>query len=264
MKKFLVILMVLAMASFLFAGCIPTAPAEEAAEEAAEEVAAVVKTDTPFITGIADVDLSSTATQYSNDPEVSGVGVPGAVIKVYLNGVQSGIGYTGADGVFAPDPIPVTLVDLTEGVTTLYVTATQPGLAESDKSTTYTFTYDETAPKIASAVADSTDQTVTVTFNEALNFTVPTATPTAAATGLNSALLATNWKVNGVPLVTDAAITKVSSTVVKIDLDDDTSGAVVPAGEEIYTLSYINIADSLGNATSATTYSSIYIDVVTD
>jgi len=264
MKKLIIVLMVVAVASFLFVGCLPDAvtPAVTPTEPTEPTVA---KTDTPFITDIADVDLSSTATQYSNDPEVSGVGVAGAIIKVYINGVQSGIGYTGADGVFAPDPIPVTLVDLTEGVTTLYVTATQPGLAESDKSTTYTFTYDETAPKIASAVADTGDNTITVTFNEKVDCTVVGSGATVAL-GRDSALRAVSWKVNGVVLVTDAAITKVSSTVVKIDLTADTSGETIAtdAVGTVYTLAYINIADWLGNATSDTVYSSPYIDIVTN
>jgi len=243
MKKFLVILMVVAMSSFLFVGCLPgtTTPEEEV-----PVVPVVAKTETPYITWIDDgtgasINLSPTVTQYSSGPEVQGVAVPGSVIKVYIDGKQSGVGYTGAGGSFNGGvAIPVSMITLTEGVKKLYVTATQPGLAESDKSAEYTFTYDETAPKIVSAFGDSTDQTITVTFNEAVD--------TGAVTLLNSALEPINYELNGAPLaIATATITKISSTVVKIDLTTRT----IPTQGGTFLLSCALIDDAVDNGMSA-------------
>jgi len=166
MKKFLVILMVVAMASFLFVGCMPgvTPPADDADDEEDEDVG--VKTETPFITATG-FDILATTTEYINDIElilVDGVGVAGAIIKLYIDDVYVGIGNTGIGGTF--EDIAVTGATVTEGAKTLYVTATVPGLAESDKSTEYTFTFDETAPTILSVVGDSSDEYITVTFSE--------------------------------------------------------------------------------------------------
>jgi len=84
MKKLLVILMVVAMASFLFVGCVPTTPEEEVVEE--EEVVVeeevVAATVAPIITSILDypaagttavavISLTSTATQYMNAAEIA-------------------------------------------------------------------------------------------------------------------------------------------------------------------------------------------------
>jgi len=165
MKKFLIILMVLAMASVLFVGC-TTPPTPEPEPEPEPTPTPTVKTETPYITGVgsglAAVSLSSTATQYSNSPTTSGVAVAGAIIKLYVDDVQVGVANSGSTGSYEAG---VTMVDLTEGVSVLYTTATQPGLAESDPSDKITFTYDETAPAIASVAGDSSACTIKVTFD---------------------------------------------------------------------------------------------------
>ena len=164
MKKFLVILMVVAMTSFLFVGCLPGVTPGVDDDEEDEDVG--VKTDTPFITATG-FDILATTTEYINDIDdvlVDGVGVAGAIIKLYIDDVYVGIGSTGVGGTF--DNIAVTGGTVTEGAKTLYVTATLPGLAESDKSTEYTFTFDETAPTIASVAGDSTNGYITVTFSD--------------------------------------------------------------------------------------------------
>jgi len=171
MKKLLVILMVVAMASFLFVGCLPTTPATPT--EPTEPTEPTVKTDTPYITGAGDdVSILATTTQYVTKAKlanfkVAGVGVAGAIIKLYIDDVYAGIGYTDSGGAFKD--IGITGITLTEGAKKFHVTATLPGLAESDKSTEYTFNYDKTAPTIVSVAGDSTDDYITVKFSEAVD-----------------------------------------------------------------------------------------------
>ena len=208
MKKLIIVLMVAAMASFLFVGCLPTTP--ETPVTPVTPVTPTVKTDTPIITSIDDVSFISTSTQYTADIVVDGIGVTGAFIKLYVDGVYVGIGTTGNTGVF--EDLKVTLAKITEGVKKIYVTATAPGLAESDKSTEYTVTYDATKPKLASIVADSSDAGITVTFSEDVNMNLSTTATTFAKSALNYA----NWKVNGTALTSSDIITRVSDKVVKI------------------------------------------------
>jgi len=251
MKKFLVILMVVAMASFLFVGC-TTPPTPEPEPEPEPTPTPTVKTETPFITSIGAltgaISLSSTSTQYTNDPTVIGVGVAGAIIKVYINDVQTGVGQTGTGGSFTS--IGVTMATLTEGTSTLYITATQPGLAESDKSTEYSFVYDETPPSIVSAVADSTAGTVTVTFDG----DVEVRTTGTTAQLLTSAMSIINWTwYNGsaasAVLVLDVdRIARVSDKVVTITPVTNVVGA---AGTGFYITCAATVLDKAGNANTA-------------
>ena len=230
MKKFLVILMVVAMASFLFVGCIPTTPDEEVAEEevaeeevAEEEEVAVVQTDTPYITGVAGISILSSSTQYINAAEdgtaftVAGVGVAGAIIKLYIDDVYAGVGSTGDGGSFSG--ITITAITMAEGADkTLHVTATLPGLAESDASTAYTFTYDKTAPTIASVVGDSSSNYITVTFSEAVaSATGPTYRYISALSYLISVTATTTFS--------PAAVTAPSATTIRLTEQASLSGA---------------------------------------
>lgn len=162
MKKFLVILMVIAMASFLFVGCLPgVTPGVDDEED--EDVG--VKTETPVITGASNFDILATTTEYvTAAPTIDGVAVPGAVVKLYIDGVYAGITYAATNGVFTG--LAITGITLTEGERKVSVTATLSGFAESDKSTEYAFTYDETSPTIVSVVGDSSSEYITVTFSE--------------------------------------------------------------------------------------------------
>jgi len=246
MKKFLVILMVVAMASFLFVGCVPTTPAEEEVV-VPEEVPVVAKTDTPIITLIngAQFDVSSTATQRINDFNVVVVAPVGSVLKLYVNDVWVGTGSAGAGGVSAAI---TTIATIADGVKTIYVTAQASGLAVSEKSTIYTATLDTVAPKIASAVADSSANTITVTFDS------PVVTTAAGAT---SARLLANYEIAGAAF-TAGTITKVSSTVVLITAP----APAVAAAPAVFILACANIADTLGNAMAAT-FTETYVGVTT-
>ena len=245
MKKLIIVLMVVAVASFLFVGCVPTAPVTPVTPT--EPTVSTVKTATPYITAIGGTNIASALTQYTSAPTVTGVGVAAAIIRVYIDGVMTGIGTTGVAGLFGP--ISVSMVTLTEGVKVLHVTATQPGLTESDASTKYTFTFDETAPTLASAIADSSDQTITVTFNEDVNMAGPTSTVWAA-----SALNFANWTLNDgttvVTLGTTYLFTKVSDKVVKIT----TPAALTITLGNIYTLGVIDVTDKADNDIKVRSY----------
>jgi len=200
MKKLIIVLMVVAVASFLFVGCLPDTVTPVTPTEPVTPTAA--KTDTPYITDIGGISLYSTDTQYTGSLLTDGVGVANAIIKLYIDDVQVGVGTTGDDGTFAE--IGATLSKVTEGVRVVYVTATAPGLAESDASTKYTLTYDYTAPALASAVADSSDNTITVTFSE--DVLMPLSTDTSGTSQWsNSALNPANWEVNSTALSTFAS-----------------------------------------------------------
>jgi len=233
MKKFLVILMVVAMASFLFTGCIPTAPEAEEEVVPEEVVPEVVKTDTPTITSINSVSLYSTATQYTDDIFVGGVSVKDATIKLYVDDTLVGVAVTGDTASFAT--LSPSLAEVTEGVVELYVTATGDGLAESDASTKYTFTFDETAPTLASAIADSGASSITVTFSEDVSMALST-----SVTGWpGSALNYLRWTLGGVDL-TDIPIARLSGKVVRI--------TTVVAGSTVYAIGCTGVEDLAGNA----------------
>lgn len=182
MKKLIIVLMVVALSSFLFVGCLGVTPPVDDVDDDVDDVVDAAKTDTPFITATG-FSILATTTQYitaATTVSVDGVGVAGAIIKLYIDGVYAGVGSTGTGGAFSG--IGITGITLTEGVKKLYVTATVPGLAESDKSTEYTVTYDKTSPTIVSVVGDSSSSYITVTFSEAVK-----ATTVVAATWTYSA-----------------------------------------------------------------------------
>lgn len=264
MKKLIIVLMVVAMASFLFVGCLPGGVTPEP-EPPAPTPIPTVKTDTPFITEIGTdatnaFDLSSADTQYLNSIDVGGVGAPGSIIKMYVNDVWVGTGSAGANGIIVA--IPVVLADLADGVKTVYITATQSGFAVSEKSTIYTLTLDTVKPKIVSAVADSTDQTVTVTFSEAVLMN----TPTSGSAPTKSALIVANWNVQGSALtyLVDT-VTKVSSKVVKINVL--TAGApVVPTAGEVFNVTLLadSVVQDLAGNVKAITADQIIFGTVQD
>lgn len=168
MKKFLVLLMVIAMTSFLFVGCLGDGVIPPVDDD--DDGVDGVKTDTPYITDAGEVSILATTTEYiiaAGELQVSGVGVAGAIIKLYIDDVYAGIGYTSSGGAF--ENIGITGITLTEGAKKFHVTATLPGLAESDASTEYSFTYDKTSPTIVSVAGDSTNGYITVTFSDAVD-----------------------------------------------------------------------------------------------
>jgi len=251
MKKFLVILMVIAMASVLFVGC-TTPPTPEPEPEPTPTPTPTVQTDTPIITLIdgGNCVLSSTATQYIGALTVTAVAPIGSVVKLYVNDVWVGTGVAAA-GIAGPIAAIGTIAD---GVKTIYVTATLSGFAVSEKSTIYTATLDTVAPNIASVVADSSAQTITVTFNKAVN------TGTVAAEVLLTARNLLNYKLDGNVLTVASVATKISSTVISINVLADPLVFVSNDGD-VFVLACKDIEDTLGNA-MADTFTTTYVGVV--
>ena len=215
MKKLIIVLMVVAVASFLFVGCLPETVTPVTPTEPTEPTAA--KTETPFIVSVGGITSASTST-LTDSAEVDGVGVAGAIIKVYIDGVQSGVGSTGTEGNFSG--IEATMIDLEDGERKVYVTATVPGLAESDKSTEITFDYDTTAPSIASAVADSSANYIKVTFDEDVRMA------TSGSSFVKSAMNPVHWTWWDGTTETElnennATMSKVSDKCIKITPDTD-------------------------------------------
>jgi len=257
MKKFLAMLMVVAMVSFLFVGCMPsvTPPVEEEEEEVG-----LVKTEAPIITGISGITLGLAA-QSTNSITVDGLAPVGSVIKVYLNDVQTGIGYAGTSGLFTVSGTSIGTI--LGGAKTLYVTATQFGLAESAHSASYSFTYDITAPKIASATADSDDFYITVTFDEGVKATLKYTDAALAAVGATttagkamiaawgmSALNSLNWTVfvgGSAFTVTDSTLIAVSPTTIRL-----TSASAIANGGAFFSVTCTGIGDLQGNTIKVT------------
>ena len=155
MKKLLIILMVIAMVSFIFAGCAPppTTPAEdeEVDEEAEEELA---PTNTPTITSISGIDITSNTTQYVNSSEagdgitVEGSAAAGAEVKVYIGDTAVAATAVVTDtGTWSIVIIEIELGD--DGEKTVYAVASEVGLADA-ASTSYDFILDTDAPGISS------------------------------------------------------------------------------------------------------------------
>ncbi len=156
MKKLLIILMVIAMVSFIFTGCAPTTPAEE------EELD---PTDTPTISSISGIDIASDLTQYVNNSEaengitVEGIAAAGAEVKVFINDVAvAATTVATATGTWL---LLITEIELgDDGEKTVYAVASEAGLADAT-STSYDFTLDTDAPGISSIACTANVEAVT-------------------------------------------------------------------------------------------------------
>ncbi|MBA7548139.1 hypothetical protein ES705_40585 [subsurface metagenome] len=191
MKKFLVMLMVVAMASFLFVGCIPVTPPIDP-DDPVDPDPVLPPSVTPVIEKIINVgdedvegaegiiSLYSSATQYMNADDVDdGILVKGSApkyseVNIYIGGIVVGTGYSYGAGegfiVFvAEDNLGA------DGAKTLHATSTQLGFAESTPSTVYAFTLDTVAPEIVNIVVEvdglavGSEGTMTVTCSEAID-----------------------------------------------------------------------------------------------
>ena len=188
MKKLLIVLMVVAMASFLFVGCMPsvTPPVVEEEEEEEEEVV-VPATQVPIINTVTGIDITSSATQYLNKKEAAdGITVTGnastfAEVKVYIDGVP--VAASADVTVTGTWALSVTKAELgTDGAKTLKAVATETGLADAT-STEYAFTLDTDLPGIDSVAA---------TADAPLGATTTGGTAVATTTSAGTAILYTN------------------------------------------------------------------------
>ena len=157
MKKLLVILMVVAMASFLFVGCLGDGVTPPVDDEDEEDVTPpAVATATPVITAIAGINIASSAVRYINNAEAALVVVTGTAeayseVKVYINGTVADTGLARANATF---DVVMAKADLgTDGLKLLHVTATLTGFDESADSTGYLFILDTDDPDISAVRA---------------------------------------------------------------------------------------------------------------
>lgn len=268
MKKLLIILMVVAMASFLFVGCFGTTPPIEPDEPDEPVEPVLTPSVTPVIEKIANVgdseaddgiiNLYSSATQYMNADEVAdGILVLGfapkySEVNVYVGGIVVGTGTAyGGDEEFivfvAEDNLGA------DGAKTLYAIATELGFAESAPSTVYAFTLDVVAPELEEVTADLgdvTDGTVTVTFSEEID------EDTVDADGVNWLVQdLTNTLVSGEPISAEL----ISSKVIELEVDysvvagDSAPGDVIRVTYEIIPedvdaeIEEVSIKDLAGN-----------------
>ncbi len=239
MRKLIIVLMVVAVASFLFVGCLPETVTPVTPTEPVTPT--VAKTDTPYITSVGSISLYSTLTQYTSSLTTGGYGVSSAIIKLYVDDVQIGVSTTGEGGDFS---VTKTMAKVTDGVRVVYVTATAPGLAESDASTKYTVTFDTTAPTLASAVADSSADTITITFSEDVSMALSDTTSTTFTWAL-SALNYVNWEVNDTALTADeVTISKLTDKMVRFYYTASGSQIATNSG---YFIECINVLDLAAN-----------------
>jgi len=162
MKKFLVILMVLAMASFLFVGCTTPVEEEVAEEEEVveeEEEVVVAATVAPVLLTVAGISLTSSATQYINATEAAVVVVTGTAptyseVKVYVDDVCAGTADVGVTGTFS---VTVAEADLgADGDKVIYATAKEAAIDVSAHSVEYAFVLDQVKPTATTLAATAT------------------------------------------------------------------------------------------------------------
>jgi len=150
MKKFLVILMVVAMASFLFVGCIPGVTPVTPEPEPEPEPTPTPTTHAPIIISVDDGSVIN-STEAADGIVVNGTGPTYSEIKLFIDGVFAGTGDVSVTGAWT---VNVAKTDLgADGDKVLYATAIEAGLAESDKSNEVKFTLDTVAPKIKAVKA---------------------------------------------------------------------------------------------------------------
>ena len=264
MKKFIIVLMVVAVSSFLFVGCLPGTTTPVTPVEPVEPVEpVVVATVAPIITSITDnaavpaVVISLTATTvYMNKAEVAlGIIVNGTAptyseVKVYIDDICAGTADVGTSGTFS---VVIAKADLgADGEKTLYATAKEAAIAVSAKSVEYTFTLDTDLPGIDSVAATAIG----------VGATVGNATATAVgthATDGTSPLTATTTPANvvsGTWLITIIAPTGINNVAVThlgvTDLYTMVAGQVIPEDLIIPGVGFTMMAGPLatGNSTS--------------
>lgn len=219
MKKFLVILMVVAMASFLFVGCLPsvTPDEEEVVEEEEEEVVAPVSA-TPVLTAVetsASVSIfsvTSTSTLYMNIAEVgSSILVKGtapseSLVQLYLDDVAitPAVGEASTSGLWTVAVAKSSLGDDGEKVLTAKVT--EVGLDEGEASNAVTFILDTVRPSATTLVATA-DEAGTGTFTSTITAGLAVVDSFVAGTGT---LATGTWTVKVLALSTTAQNIEIS------------------------------------------------------
>jgi len=203
MKKFLVILMVVAMASVLFVGC--TTPPTPEPEPEPEPTPTPIVSATPVLTdvqtslGVSIFDVTSTATLYMNIAEVgasilvTGTAPSESLVKIYLGDVAVGpaVAEASTAGLWTVAIAKSSLGD--DGVKVLTAKVTEVGLAESAASNAVTFTLDTVRPS-ATTLAATAESSVGATGGTSLITAGGTAVLTAIATPAD--VVTGTWVIN--------------------------------------------------------------------
>lgn len=200
MKKLIIVLMVVAVSSFLLVGCLSdgvTPPVDDVVDDVVGPT-----TTAPIITEIAGIDITSSSTQYINATEAAVVIVKGTAptyseVKVYVDGVTAGTANVGDTGLFS---VVVAEADLgADGDKVIYATAKEAALDVSAHSVEYTFVLDQVKPKATTlaATAVSIDSAI-VTLSSG---TLPVDKTVARGTGT---VVAGTWYINSLGDSSDA------------------------------------------------------------
>jgi len=191
MKKFLVILMVLAMASVLFVGCTtpPTPDPDPDPTPVVVVSATPVLTDIQTSAGVSIVTVTSTSTQYMNIADVgssilvTGTAPSESLIQIYLDdvAVAPAVAEASTSGLWSVAIAKSSLGD--DGVKVMTAKCTEVGLDEGEASNAGTFTLDTVKPSastlaITAAAAGTGTLTSTITAGIAV---VDSFTTTGAA-----------------------------------------------------------------------------------
>jgi len=198
MKKLLIVLMVVAVSSFLFVGCLGvTPPADDVDDD--DDVDDVLASATPVLTGVASsavvpvaiVDLTSTATQYVNKAEagtlifVQGTAPAESLVSIYLDDVAitAAVGETSVNGLWSIFVAKSALGD--DGVKVITAKCTEVGLTESVASNAATFTLDTVLPS-ATTLAATADAAAGATGGTAVSDVLGTAIVSATVPAANT------------------------------------------------------------------------------
>lgn len=255
MRKFLIMLMIVAMVSFLFVGCFGVTPDIPDEDEEPDEPVSTP----PTIVGIwagtdLVVDPAATGIEYIDKTEadnivvsVVGIAGPKALVQVYIDGtvLPIALGEAGTSGLFDIVMIISSLGD--DGAKILYATATEVALEESTSSNVVNFTLDTAAPEIVSIAADISKGTVIVTFDEAIDEEL--------------AEDETLWAVKPVTVTAITAVDVanaelISPKVVELEVTYTVAGAEVAGDVILVTCNSTGIEDLAGN-TATDDYSEI-------
>lgn len=186
MKKLIIVLMMVAMASFLFVGCLSgtTTPATTTTTTTTTTTPATVA---PIIIAV-DAGALVNKAEAANGIVVNGTGRTYAEIKLSIGGILVSSGDVAVNGTWT---IVVAKTELgADGAKVLTATATEPGLTESAKSNEVKFTLDTAYPTIKSVKARAGVQFVNTTVLPTVavlgggTIPVPVATLALSGTGL--------------------------------------------------------------------------------
>ena len=155
MKKLIIVLMMIAMVSFLFVGCVPTTP-ETPTEPTEPTEPVVAATVAPVLLTVVGIDLTSSSTQYVNATEAAVVVVTGTAptyseVKVYVDDVCAGTADVAVTGTFS---LTIAEADLgVDGDKVIYATAKEAAIAVSAHSVEYAFVLDQAKPTATTLAA---------------------------------------------------------------------------------------------------------------